>query len=270
MSCASLREWQNKTGNDKHSILAEPLFKDAAGYDFHPADRSPAILFAWPQMSLGMDFDGKRRSDSSLLSAGPYEADSKFRPGSRPAVVAPFRTISFESVKPLPKDLAALSEAMVRELPVGKLPNGKPGFLLKDVPMLNGRPPIAATLNKNMRSVRMDLSRNAKTMYFALGLVNPGKGVQAHCRITRQDGTVVELKWEAGKNIGPSLGKWDGKLTADNRNAKTEVGWQSRDGETRIFLTTWNNDNEWYPVKEMEWVLDDHSAAVLIFGVTAK
>jgi len=94
--------------------------------------------------------------------------------------------------------------------------------------------------------------------------------VQSHCRITRQDGTVVELKWEAGKNIGPSLGKWDGKLTGDDKNAKTEVGWQSKDGQARILLTTWNNDNEWCPVKDIEWTLDDDSAAVLIFGVTAK
>jgi len=88
----------------------------------------------------------KRRSDSSLLTAGPYEADSKFLPGSRPAAVPQPRTISFEPVKPMPKELAALSDAM----------------------------------------------------------------------------------------------------------------------------TTWNNDNEWYPVKDIEWILDDDSAAVLIFGVTAK
>ncbi|MGA2618453.1 MAG: hypothetical protein ABSF26_12650 [Thermoguttaceae bacterium] len=35
-------------------------------------------------------------------------------------------------------------------------------------------------------------------------------------------------------------------------------------------LATWNNDNEWYPVKDIEWILDDDSATVLIFGVTAK
>jgi parallel beta-helix repeat protein len=270
MNCWTLKEWQDKTGNDKHSILAEPLFKDAAGYDFHPADKSPAILFARPPMSVAMDFDGKRRSDSSLLTAGPCEADPKFLPGSRPAAIPQPRTISFEPVKPMPKELATLSDAMTRELPVGKLPNGKTGFLLKDVPVMNGTPPTAAMLNKNMRSVRMGISRNAKTMYFALGWVNPGKGVQSHCRITRQDGTVVELKWEAGKNIGPSLGKWDGKLTSDDKNTKTEVGWQSKDNQARIFLTTWSNDNEWYPVKDIEWILDDDSAAVLIFGVTAK
>ena len=103
------------------------------------------------------------------------------------------------------------------------------------------------------------MARNAKAMYFALGLATR-QGRAVHCRITRQDGTVVELKWEAGRNIGPSLGKWDGKLSGDDKDAKTEVGWQSKDGQARIFLATWNNDNEWYPVKDMEWILDDDSA----------
>ena len=222
MNCWTLKEWREKTGNDKHSIVAEPLFKDAARCDFHPANKSPAILFARPQMCVATDFDGKQRNDSPLLTAGPYEADPKFLPGSRPAAVSQPSAISFDYVKPLPKELAALSDAMTKELPLCKLPNGKTGFLLKDVPVMNENPPTAATLNKNMRSLRMGISRNAKTMCFALGLANPGKGVQLHCRITRQDGTVVELKWEAGKNIGPSLGPWDGKLSGDDKNAKTE------------------------------------------------
>lgn len=204
MNCWTLKEWQEKTGNDKHSIVAEPLFKDAAAYDFHPADKSPAILFVRPPMTVTLDFDGKT------------------------------------------------------------------GFLLGGVPVMNASPPTAAVLDKNMHSLRVEVSRSAKTMCFALGLLHPGHGAQMHCRITRQDGTVVELKWEAGKNIGPSLGRWDGKLAGDDKGVKTEVGWQSKDGLARVFLATWNNDNEWYPVKDVEWILDDDSAAVLIFGVTAK
>jgi len=270
MNCWTLKEWQDKTGNDKHSIIAQPLFADLAEYDFHPADKSPAILFVRPQMAVATDFDGKRRSDIPLLTAGPYEADPKFLPGSRPAPITQLKNIEFDYAKPLPKELAVLSDAMSTELPVGKLPDGKTGFLLKDVPVMNGNPPTAAILDKNMHLLRMGISRSAKTIYFALGLVNPGKGVQAHCRITRQDGTVVELKWKAGENIGPSLGRWDGKLIGDEEDTKTDVGWQSKDGQARIFLTTWNNDNEWYPVKDIEWILDDDSAALLIFGVTAK
>jgi hypothetical protein len=220
-------------------------------------------------MSVATDGDGKRRGDGPLLTAGPYEADPKFLPASRPVAGSPVGTIGFDFVKPLPKELGALSNAMARELPIGKLPDGKTGFLLKDVPVMNENPPVAATLDKEMRSMRMSVVRSAKSMHFALGLVNAGKGGQARCRISRQDGTVVELRWEAGRNIGPSLGKWDGKLGGDGKDARTQVGWQSKDGQARIFLTTWNNDNEWYPVKEIEWILDDDSASLLIFGVTS-
>lgn len=270
MNCWTLKDWQEKTGNDKHSLLAEPLFQDAAGYDFHPADKSPAILFARPTMSAALDFDGKPRSDRASLTAGPYEADPKFLPSSRPAAVLPPQTLGFDCAKPLPQELAVLSDAMAKELPLGKLPDGKTGFTLKGVPVRNDSPPIAAVLNKNLHALRVPVARNAKTMHFTLGLVSPGKGVQLRCRITRQDGTVVELKWEAGKNIGPSLGKWDGQLNGDDKDAKTEVGWQSQDGQARLFLTTWKNSNEWYPVKDVEWILEDDSAAVLMLGVTAE
>ena len=128
MNCWTLKEWQDKTGNDKHSIVAEPLFKDAAGYDFHPADKSPAILFARPPMSVALDFDGKRRSDSALLTAGPYEADPKFLPGSRPAAVPQPRTVGFDYAKPLPKELAALSDAMAKELPAGQAARRQDGL----------------------------------------------------------------------------------------------------------------------------------------------
>lgn len=88
MNCWTLKDWQDKTGHDRHSLVAEPLFQDAARYDFHPADKSPAILFARPTMSVALDGDGKRRSDRAPFTAGPYEADPKSLPGSRPAAVS--------------------------------------------------------------------------------------------------------------------------------------------------------------------------------------
>ena len=131
MNCWTLKEWQEKTGNDKHSILAEPLFKDAAGYDFHPADKSPAILFARPQMSVAMDFDGKRRSDNASAHRRSLRGRSEIPAGLPSRYGLAFGTMALDYVKPLPKELAALSDAMARELPLGKLPDGKTGFLLE-------------------------------------------------------------------------------------------------------------------------------------------
>ena len=122
---------------------------------------------------------------------------------------------------------------------------------------MNAAPPQAGVLNKKLHSVRVTIGAAVRKVYFAQAVIDPGKGAISHCRITRQDGTVVELKW-------------DGKTACDDKNTKTEVGFESKDGKAKIFLTTWNNDNEWYPVKEIEWILDDESASVLIFGVTAK
>jgi hypothetical protein len=59
-NCWSLKQWQDKTGNDKHSIVAEPRFKDAAKYDFHPADKSPAISEKQPQF-LGATLTCRRK-----------------------------------------------------------------------------------------------------------------------------------------------------------------------------------------------------------------
>lgn len=268
--CKDLKEWQDKTGQDKHSIIAEPLFMDAAKYDFRPADKSPAIMFAPPRMGMVFDATGKHRARANLDTAGPYDADPKFLPAARPATPRQPRPIWMEHTKVLPKELAALADAIAKGLPVGKLANAKIGFTLKDVPFSNSKETIAAVMNKDARSYKMNISRSIKTMHLAIGLVNPGTGQQFKCLITRQDGTVVELKWEAGKNIGPSTGKWDGKLDDSNKDFLTEVAWQSDDGQARMFMVTWNNDNEWYPVKEIDWVLENESATVLIFGTTLK
>jgi hypothetical protein len=45
-------------------------------------------LFVRPQMSVARDLDGKPRGDNPLLTAGPYEADPKFLPGTSYAMAA--------------------------------------------------------------------------------------------------------------------------------------------------------------------------------------
>ncbi len=268
--CKDLKQWQEKTGQDRHSIIAEPLFVNAAQHDFRPADKSPAILFAAPRMGMQFDASSRHRTRGSLATAGPFEADPKFLPAVRPSTPAPLRPIASPHYKPLPQQFAALSAAIAKGLPVSKLANAKTGFVLKDVPFMNAKQPVAAVLDKHTRSLTFGYARAVKALHLALGVITPGKGTPLKCKITRQDGTTVELKWESGKNIGPSTGKWDGKLTAGDKDFHTEAAWQSEDGQARLFLTTWNNDNEWYPVKEVEFILADESATVLIFGTTVR
>jgi parallel beta-helix repeat protein len=73
-----LDAWR-KAGMDEHSIIAEPLFVDAAQRDFRPAKGSPAIGFVDPRMPGAYDATGRRptegRQDQKPLrfTAGPYE-----------------------------------------------------------------------------------------------------------------------------------------------------------------------------------------------------
>jgi len=56
-----LTEWQEKTGNDKHSIIAQPLFVNPTSFDFRPAPKSPAIDLVRPRMGGAYDMAGKMR-----------------------------------------------------------------------------------------------------------------------------------------------------------------------------------------------------------------
>ena len=76
----NLADWQAKTGMDKHSIIAEPLFVDAAKHDFSPAKGSPAIEFEKPRIGTQYDFFGKMRATEERkdkkpvrFTAGPFE-----------------------------------------------------------------------------------------------------------------------------------------------------------------------------------------------------
>ena len=73
-----LAEWQTKTGNDKHSIIADPLFTDAAKYNFVPTEKSPAINFVKPRM------DQNTPPTASFAASWPRAAATRPTPGSPP------------------------------------------------------------------------------------------------------------------------------------------------------------------------------------------
>lgn len=269
--CKDLQEWRDKTGQDRHSLIAEPLFMNAAAYDFRPAEKSPAILFAKSRMGLLCDADGRHRIRGKLTTAGPFEADKKFLPATKPPVPAQSEVLALDHTTPLPAVLAALTAALSSELTASKLPDGKTGLTLKGIPFQYSTPPAAALLSGNAKSYKLDIGRGIKSLHVLFGIIDPGPGRPLRCQITRQDGQVVNLQWETGKNIGPSLGTWDASgHTPGAKDFRTEVVWQSKDAKARLFLATWENDNEWYPVQKAEWTLQDSAATALIFGVTVK
>jgi parallel beta-helix repeat protein len=257
---AGLKDWQTKTGQDRHSIEAEPLFKDLAHYDFHPVAKSPVIAMVRSRLGCRLDMEDKDQHRDGMLTAGPYMADKKLQP---PAVRAP-AAVDVSAIgldqRELPKSLKAFESAL-SELPKGKLPDGKAAVLVKDIPFDLASPLKATTLDKRHRTVTVPVVRNVKTLCLAYAMPNaPKKGAVAHLKIVREDGMTLELKWQDGV--------W--AKDADGKSAKTASAWKSKDGNAEILLTTWANDNEWYPVRQIEWTLDDESATVLIFGVTTK
>jgi hypothetical protein len=67
----NLADWQKKTGWDQHSIIAEPLFANAAAFDFHPAPGSPAMGFVKPTMGGAYDMSGKLRPTRERYGVTP-------------------------------------------------------------------------------------------------------------------------------------------------------------------------------------------------------
>ena len=125
MVCWTLKEWQDKTGQDRHSVVAQPLFADQAKYDFHPANKSPAILFVRPRMGMAFDLDGRRRSADLPQTAGPYEADPKLLPAAPPPTPTEFRTPWFDYLDKLPTEFAAVSDALAKECPPASSPTAR-------------------------------------------------------------------------------------------------------------------------------------------------
>jgi len=260
-SFPDLKTWQEKTGQDRHSIVAQPLFKDLAKYDFHPADKSPAIDLVRPRLGNRLDMEDRDRRYKQMQTAGPYAGGKLQPPTARPERQAEIAMIQL-SGQPLPKALA-LVEKSLAEIPIEKLPDGKTAVKLQGIPFDWSSPPKAIVLDKAHPSAKILIGRSAKALCLAHAMLNPSKkGLQAHCRIVREDGMTLELKWQDLDGLEQPV--IDGKIS------KTEVGWKSQDGKARVFLTAWNNDNEWYPLREIEWVLDDDTATVLILGVTTK
>ena len=77
----TLAEWQAKTGNDTHSVIAQPLFADEARRDFRPAKGSPALRFVLPRMGSIRDMKGDMRPMNenarakTRFAAGPFEPE---------------------------------------------------------------------------------------------------------------------------------------------------------------------------------------------------
>lgn len=258
-----LKQWQDKTGNDRNSIIAMPKFMDLEKRDFRPAKGSVAIQFVRPQMSIALDFDGTQRPRwaKTLYTAGAFEAPKEFLTlPEKKEFASQLKALDLakhlaELTTPELKEFAKILEAVPVEGGLAKLANA---------PYALAKPAKAVILDAKNPEAVLEINRSVKDLRLLVAVLNPGKGVQFRAVIARGDGHAIPLRWETGKNIAPSVGAWQGELASD-----TSVAWEPADKSARLFASIWKNENEWLPVQRIKLTLDDKSATVLILGLSA-
>lgn len=222
----SLEAWREATGQDEHSMVADPRFVDAANHDFRLQPGSPAA-------SVGFKpFDA---SKAGVRGDGPWraEADAPL-PDSPPA--------------PSPPPLS-VSEGFEGDAP------GEPGYTPASATLSHGgRPELSAVTEETAAS-----GRRALKLADAAGLANGfdphfyfspryGEGLATCSFAIRADpGAVFYHEWRDGSSpyrVGPSLWFRDGKLfVADRAVADVPAGkWLRVRVSTRLGVDrpTWD------------------------------
>jgi parallel beta-helix repeat protein len=288
----NLAEWQTKSGQDKHSIVAEPLFVNLAKRDFRPAKGSPAVCFAKPSQSVRYDFAGWDRIKMLSIhrpfyTAGAFEAEANLIPTTT-ATSQPdsggfsLITLPHSGMQKIFNytEFYAMVRSLHKQLPVIKLSGGKMGFTINGVPFCQTLRE-AVFLNKDKKEFVVPVGKEVKKMYFLLAVLNPGKkGTPVmKATVSRDDGKKVPLTWISGLNISSSLGELQPPMSPDsNRFFYTKmvcegIGY-TFDRKTklpsRLFVTTWDNDNEWFPVREVRLELLNQNAKIMLLAVTME
>jgi hypothetical protein len=253
-----------------------------------------------PSMAVVSDYEKKDRPTGidgparAYYTAGALEPDPKITQerltSVKPAEVGQFALIN------LPKDriqilygygsddfsrdgvYAAMDKQEIKNM------RGKMGVELAGVPFEQNKPSEGLVLVKAKPAATIPVGKPVKKLHILFAAVSPGKeGPTVECVLKREDGKSISLVWEAPKTLAPAFGDWKGKLeSGPGPDAKTEVVWEgtlpySTNGaggmtssKVRLLRTTWQNGNEWYPVKEMVWTLKNLDAQIVILGVTAE
>lgn len=81
--------WQARSGNDRHSAFADPLFVDAEAHDYSLRESSPAVdAGAFLAASGGMDAAGQPRAQAGGIDLGAFEVAAP-PPSPTPSITGP-------------------------------------------------------------------------------------------------------------------------------------------------------------------------------------
>ncbi len=289
-SWATLEAWQQETGNDMNSIIADPMFVDAENGDFHLKPGSPAAGVVPVRGEVGTDVDGKDRPTKTLRSAGAYILEGApekpaptvpRQPAPQPAPTAtgklpvpPAQSLHLKEF-PLPAERAA-SLADAPELAALGRALGGIELTANGVRVVFPDQPSGVMLTGDTRTVELPLDISARALYFFIAATGGEDGrtvPSVECKVVRGDGVTQTIALDA-RSVGLSFGPWTGTLDQATLPvfASTSLGWQAAldDGtQARLWLVTYVNDNEWLPVQKLVWTLGEGEGSVVLLKMVA-
>ena len=273
----NLADWRRETGMDQHSAVAKPLFKDEKHYDFHPVKGSPALFMVKPDMSVRTDFDDRPRPSKMYHCAGAYASPPELVQNlkTKPRI-AKYGIVLLKNAEKVKKhkEAATLAGYFAIRSHHKRIAPGIYGMKVGEVPF-GFEMKEDLLIDEACRKASVEIGRQVKNIYFlCMGADATDKPI-ALCVVSLADGTTRSLEW---------LGDGQGGLTStpakdtSTRQVATskDLGYHEflrRDItkiDYRIFMTTWQNDNEWYAVKRLDFEILDPTAIMCVFAITTE
>ncbi|MCE5238654.1 right-handed parallel beta-helix repeat-containing protein [bacterium] len=267
-----LESWRKDTGNDLHSIVADPLLLDPENGDFHIKPGSPAIGIAPVVGAIAVDCEGRDRPGDRMRSAGAYEIPTDAKPPAAtgpakpaapaPAVAAPEGKLPLPPPQTLQYREIALPARLLTKLAGPDARLARLGALLKGIEttcegvrVVFPPEPTAIVLQGAKRVAELPVDLNADVLYFLIG--TQGAGGTFGLSVARGDGVTQAATLRMGQEVGPSFGAWTGTLdqSALPPYLTTRLGWQGGPATdpVRLWQVTYVNDNPWLPVQKVSW-----------------